>query len=42
MATAKDHVQLIAEIERLNADHDLIIIDAPPRIAEMTRVALIL
>ena len=42
MATAADHTQLIAEIERLNADHDLIIIDAPPRIAEITRVALIL
>ncbi len=42
MATAADHTQLIAEIERLNADHDVIIIDAPPRIAEITRVALIL
>jgi len=42
MATAADHTQLIAEIERLNTDHDLIIIDAPPRIAEITRVALIL
>ena len=42
IATAADHTQLIAEIERLNADHDIIIIDAPPRIAEITRVALIL
>jgi chromosome partitioning protein len=42
MATAGDHTQLIAEIERLNADNDVIIIDAPPRIAEITRVALIL
>lgn len=42
MATAADHVQLVAAIERLNADQDLIIIDAPPRIAEITRVALIL
>ena len=42
IATAADHTQLIAEIERLNADQDVIIIDAPPRIAEMTRVALIL
>lgn len=42
IATAADHTQLIAEIERLNADQDIIIIDAPPRIAEMTRVALIL
>ena len=42
IATAADHTQLIAEIERLNADQDIIIIDAPPRIAEITRVALIL
>lgn len=42
LATAADHVQLIAEVERLKADHDLIVIDAPPRIAEITRVALIL
>ncbi len=42
IATAADHTQLIGEIERLNADQDIIIIDAPPRIAEMTRVALIL
>ena len=42
IATAADHNQLIAEIERLNADNDVIIIDALPRIAEITRVALIL
>ena len=42
IATAANHTQLIAEIERLNADQDIIIIDAPPRIAEITRVALIL
>ena len=42
IATATDHTQLIAEIERLNADQDIIIIDAPPRIAEITKVALIL
>ena len=42
IATAADHTQLIAEIERLNASHDIIIIDAPPRIAEITRVSLIL
>ena len=42
IATAADHTQLIAEIERLNADQDIIIIDAPPRIAEITKVALIL
>jgi chromosome partitioning protein len=42
VATAEDHTQLIAEIESLNQDQDIIIIDAPPRIAEITRVALIL
>lgn len=42
IATAENHTQLIAAIERLNADHDIIIIDAPPRIAEITRVTLIL
>jgi len=42
IATAADHTQLIGEIERLNAEQDVIIIDAPPRIAEITRVALIL
>ena len=42
IATAADHTHLIAEIERLNAEQDVIIIDTPPRIAEMTRVALIL
>ena len=42
IATAANHTQLITEIERLNTDNDLIIIDAPPRIAEITRVTLIL
>ena len=42
IATATSHIQLIAEIERLNADQNIVIIDAPPRIAEITRVALIL
>ena len=42
IATAADHTQLITEIERFNQDQDIIIIDAPPRIAEITKVALIL
>ena len=42
IASAADHTQLITEIERLNANQDIIIIDAPPRIAEITRVVLIL
>lgn len=41
-ATAADHVQLIAEIERLKGEHDLIVIDAPPRIAEITKIILML
>jgi chromosome partitioning protein len=41
-ATAADHVELIAEIERLKGEHDLIVIDAPPRIAEITKIVLML
>lgn len=41
-ATAADHVQLIAEIERLKGENDLIVIDAPPRIAEITKIILML
>ena len=41
-ATAKDHKELVQQVERLSADHQLIIIDCPPRIAEITRAALIL
>ena len=40
--TASDHIHLIAEIERFNESHDFIVIDAPPRIAEITKVALML
>ena len=41
-ATARDHKELVAQVEKLSADHQLIIIDCPPRIAEITRAALIL
>ena len=41
-ATATDHLQLVKAVEALNATHDFIVIDAPPRIAEITKVALIL
>jgi chromosome partitioning protein len=41
-ATAADHVQLIAKIEQLKGEHDLIVIDAPPRIAEITKIILML
>ena len=40
--TASDHIHLIAEIERFNESHDFIVIDAPPRIAEITKVGLML
>ena len=42
IATATDHMQLVDEVKRLNESHDYIVIDAPPRIAEITKVALIL
>lgn len=41
-ATATDHLQLIETIKELNNKCDFIVIDAPPRIAEITKVALIL
>ena len=40
--TAKDHKQLVQQVERLSENHELIIIDCPPRIAEITRASLIL
>ena len=42
LATASGHVDLVKEVERLSPTHQLIVIDAPPRIAEVTRAALIL
>lgn len=42
LATASTHVELVKEVDRLNRTHDVIVIDAPPRIAEMTRAILIL
>ena len=42
IATARDHQELVEKIKLLSAQHDYIIIDAPPRIAEITRAALIL
>ena len=40
--TAADHIQLVAEIEQFNKSHDFIVIDAPPRIAEITKATLML
>lgn len=42
LATASGHVELVREVERLDATHDMVVIDAPPRIAEITRAILIL
>lgn len=42
VATAADHQELVSIVKRLDADHDYLILDGPPRIAEMTRAALIL
>lgn len=41
-ATANNHTELITAIEQLNDSHDFIVIDAPPRIAEITKVILML
>ena len=42
IATAANHSELVDRVKLLDADHDYIVLDAPPRIAEMTRAALIL
>lgn len=42
IATASNHTELVKVIEQLNDSHDFIVIDAPPRIAEITKVALML
>ena len=42
IATARDHLELVEKIRVLGTQHDYIIIDAPPRIAEITRASLIL
>jgi chromosome partitioning protein len=42
IATAKDHQDLVKVAEDLAETHDYIVIDGPPRIAEITRAMLIL
>ena len=42
IATASNHVELVEQVKRLDSDFDYLVLDAPPRIAEMTRAALIL
>jgi len=40
--TASSHVELIEQTTQLQETHDYIIIDAPPRIAEITKAAIIM
>jgi len=42
LATAKDHKELVELIQGLTQAHDYIVLDAPPRIAEVTRAILML
>jgi chromosome partitioning protein len=42
VATASSHQELVAVVKSLDAEHDYLVLDGPPRIAEMTRAALIL
>lgn len=42
LATAADHIELVRQVEKLDPDHDYLILDCPPRIAEMTKAALVL
>lgn len=40
--TANNHIELIDHVTQLQDSHDFIIIDAPPRIAEITKAAIIM
>ncbi len=42
LATARDYRELIATAKELSRDHRYIVIDAPPRIAEMTRAIIVM
>ncbi len=42
LATAKDHRELVEQVQRLNMHKEYIVVDAPPRIAEVTRAILML
>lgn len=42
LATARDYRELIATAKELGRDHRYIVIDAPPRIAEMTRAIIVM
>jgi chromosome partitioning protein len=42
LATARDYRELVVRAQELAAEHQYLIIDAPPRIAEMTRAIVIM
>jgi len=42
LAIARDHKELVEIIKKLNQSHEYIVLDAPPRIAEITRAMLML
>ncbi|MEJ1342473.1 MAG: ParA family protein [Candidatus Sedimenticola sp. (ex Thyasira tokunagai)] len=42
LATARDHRELVDQVQRFNPHKDYIVLDAPPRIAEVTRAILML
>ncbi len=42
LATARDHKELVDLVQGFNQSHDYIVLDAPPRIAEVTRAMLML
>ncbi len=42
LATAHNHLELIQRVKELDADSGYMIIDGPPRLAEMTRAIMIL
>jgi chromosome partitioning protein len=42
LATARDYRELVSKARELSREHRYIIIDAPPRIAEMTRAIIVM
>jgi chromosome partitioning protein len=42
LATARDHREMVAQVQGLSQVKDYIVLDAPPRIAEVTRAMLML
>jgi len=42
LATVRDYRELVAKAKELSCDHRYLIIDAPPRIAEMTRAIIVM